>query len=157
MDLGEDLSSLFGKRSKTSSSSTSTVNRTRSRGTEEAPTSFNQKKCIAWFRQYSSTSSPDTMGNYFDNSYLTWINSQLSLFFWRAWRCWNLLSGPGCWARECCIASLVMENGSQTNGIFHIARMAAWPYRFTVSAFVNINKTQNVLQSIFCFISGVIH
>lgn len=69
MDLGEDLSSLFGKRSKTSSSSSnSTVNRTRSRGTEEAPTSFNQKKCIAWFRQYSSTSSPDTIGNYFQNS-----------------------------------------------------------------------------------------
>ncbi len=63
MDLGEDLSSLFGKRSKTSSSSSnSSVNRSRNKAMEEAPTSFNQKKCIAWFRQYSPASSPDTIG-----------------------------------------------------------------------------------------------
>nr|SVE74435.1 EOG090X0DAO [Daphnia barbata] len=61
MDLGEDVSSLFGKRSKTSSSS-STVNRSRTKGMEEAPTSFNQKKCIAWFRQYSTPSNTDTIG-----------------------------------------------------------------------------------------------
>nr|CAH0108733.1 unnamed protein product [Daphnia galeata] len=60
MDLGEDVSSLFGKRSKTSSNST--VNRSRSKGAEEAPATFNQKKCIAWFRQYSTPSSPDTIG-----------------------------------------------------------------------------------------------
>ncbi|XP_057372428.1 DCN1-like protein 5 [Daphnia carinata] len=60
MDLGEDLSSLFGKRSKTSSSST--VNRSRTKGMEEAPTSFNQKKCVAWFRQYSTPSNTDTIG-----------------------------------------------------------------------------------------------
>nr|SVE76013.1 EOG090X0DAO [Daphnia hispanica] len=60
MDLGEDVSSLFGKRSKTSSNST--VNRSRTKGMEEVPTSFNQKKCIAWFRQYSTPSNTDTIG-----------------------------------------------------------------------------------------------
>jgi hypothetical protein len=62
MDLGEDVSSLFGKRSKTSSNST--VNRSRTKGAEEVPTTFNPKKCIAWFRQYSTPSSPDVIGNY---------------------------------------------------------------------------------------------
>nr|SVE70676.1 EOG090X0DAO [Daphnia similis]SVE71302.1 EOG090X0DAO [Daphnia similis]SVE71936.1 EOG090X0DAO [Daphnia similis]SVE72561.1 EOG090X0DAO [Daphnia similis] len=60
MDLGEDVSSMFGKRSKTSSNST--VNRSRTKGMEEAPTSFNQKKCIAWFRQYSTPNNTDTIG-----------------------------------------------------------------------------------------------
>nr|SVE79116.1 EOG090X0DAO [Daphnia lumholtzi] len=60
MDLGEDVSSMFGKRSKTNSNST--VNRSRSKGMEEAPTSFNQKKCIAWFRQYSSPNNTDAIG-----------------------------------------------------------------------------------------------
>nr|CAG4649672.1 EOG090X0DAO [Scapholeberis mucronata]SVE93873.1 EOG090X0DAO [Scapholeberis mucronata] len=63
MDLGEDLSSLFGKRTKTSSSSsTSSVSRSRSKGAEEVLPAFNQKKCIAWFKQYTSTSSSDTIG-----------------------------------------------------------------------------------------------
>ncbi|KAI9561057.1 hypothetical protein GHT06_012013 [Daphnia sinensis] len=60
MDLGEDVSSMFGKRSKTNSNST--VNRSRTKGMEEAPTSFNQKKCIAWFRQYSTPNNADTIG-----------------------------------------------------------------------------------------------
>ena len=63
MDLGEDVSSLFGKRSKTSSNST--VNRSRTKAAEEVPSTFNQKKCIAWFHQYSTPSSPDNIGIYF--------------------------------------------------------------------------------------------
>nr|CAG4646562.1 EOG090X0DAO [Macrothrix elegans] len=62
MDLGDDFNSLFGKRSKSGSSSSGSMVSRRSKTVEEAPTSFNQKKCIAWFRQYSAPSTPDIIG-----------------------------------------------------------------------------------------------
>nr|CAG4648233.1 EOG090X0DAO [Moina brachiata]SVE93254.1 EOG090X0DAO [Moina brachiata] len=61
MDLGEDITSaLFGKRSKPSSGST--VNRSRTKTSEEPPATFSQKKCIAWFKTYTSAASPETIG-----------------------------------------------------------------------------------------------
>jgi len=61
MDLGEDITSaLFGKRSKTSSGST--VSRSRTKTNEEPPATFNQKKCIAWFKTYTSATSLETIG-----------------------------------------------------------------------------------------------
>ena len=39
---------------------------------EEAPTSFNQKKCIAWFRQYTPANCTDTIGTHII-TYMTWL------------------------------------------------------------------------------------
>nr|CAG4638727.1 EOG090X0DAO [Cyclestheria hislopi] len=57
MDLGEEFP-FFGKRSKTS---TSTVSRSRTRNSDEQ-FSFSQKKCISWFKGYSTPTNPDTIG-----------------------------------------------------------------------------------------------
>nr|CAG4642030.1 EOG090X0DAO [Eurycercus lamellatus] len=59
MDPVEDVT-FVGKRSKTAGSST--VSRSKARNADEAPTSFNQKKCVTWFKTYSTPSTPDTIG-----------------------------------------------------------------------------------------------
>nr|CAG4650472.1 EOG090X0DAO [Sida crystallina] len=63
MDLNGEELNFFGKRSKSATSGVVSNSRSaRSRNSEEAPTSFVQKKCTAWFKEYSSTTSPDTIG-----------------------------------------------------------------------------------------------
>lgn len=67
MDLNGEELNFFGKRSKSSSSagpvsSSSTGRSARSRTSEEPPNSFVQKKCVAWFKEYSTPSSPETIG-----------------------------------------------------------------------------------------------
>nr|CAG4648875.1 EOG090X0DAO [Polyphemus pediculus] len=57
MDLGDQEVTYLGKRPK----STSTVSRSRSKNSEVALT-FNQKKCAALFKEYSTPSSPETIG-----------------------------------------------------------------------------------------------
>jgi hypothetical protein len=61
MDLGEDVAFPLGnKRSKTSTSSA--VSRSKNKNNEEPPASFNQRKCITWFKTYTSASSPEVIG-----------------------------------------------------------------------------------------------
>ena len=57
MDFGEDVA-LGNKRSKTSSA----VNRSKTKNNEEPPASFNQRKCITWFKTYTSASTPELIG-----------------------------------------------------------------------------------------------
>nr|CAG4636502.1 EOG090X0DAO [Eubosmina coregoni]SVE70053.1 EOG090X0DAO [Eubosmina coregoni] len=58
MDLGEDVAFLGNKRSKTSSA----VNRSKTKNNEEPPASFNQRKCISWFKTYTTASNPELIG-----------------------------------------------------------------------------------------------
>lgn len=60
MDLGEDVAFLGNKRSKTSSA----VNRSKTKNNEEPPASFNQRKCISWFKTYTTASNPELIGMY---------------------------------------------------------------------------------------------
>jgi hypothetical protein len=68
MDLSGEELSFFGKRTKSTtnpaSSGAGIVSSSRSRGrtAEDVPTSFVQKKCIGWFKEYSTPSSPETIG-----------------------------------------------------------------------------------------------
>ena len=65
MDLSGEELSFFGKRTKsTTNSGAGIVSSSRSRGrtVEDVPTSFVQKKCVGWFKEYSTPSSPENIG-----------------------------------------------------------------------------------------------
>nr|CAG4641192.1 EOG090X0DAO [Eulimnadia texana] len=57
MDTGDEFS-LFGKRSR-ASANTRNVQTAKTRTTNET---FNKKKCVSWFKDYSSKNDPDTIG-----------------------------------------------------------------------------------------------
>jgi len=61
MELGDQEFSIFTKRPKSSSSS-STVSRSRTKNSEDPGLSFNQKKCVTWFKEYSTPSSLEVIG-----------------------------------------------------------------------------------------------
>lgn len=61
MDLGDQEFSIFSKRPKPSTGS-NTVNRSRTKNAEDPSLSFNQKKCIAWFKEYSTPGNLEVIG-----------------------------------------------------------------------------------------------
>ena len=61
MDLGDQEFSIFSKRTKSSGGS-NTANRSRTKNAEDPSLLFNHKKCVAWFKEYSTPGNLEVIG-----------------------------------------------------------------------------------------------
>lgn len=61
MDLGDQEFSIFSKRTKSNGGS-NTANRSRTKNAEDPSLLFNHKKCVAWFKEYSTPGNLEVIG-----------------------------------------------------------------------------------------------
>lgn len=89
-------------------------------------TTFSAKKCLAWFKEYTTLSEPEVLGE-------TFISNQLNLILYILLHCYcshyrsrrngKILPRPWSGSRECGDVSYCIQNGCQTNGILHSGRV----------------------------------